>query len=124
MPPPGQRDYSTVRLTQHALDRFTERFGAETAEAGPLLRGTLRRTRQLGRNPNTGAVAVLGIYRGRPLVAILQDGACLTVLTWPQFVPRLADFGRFRLPRKWGRTLRRLTDPVPEPKPPESDLDA
>ena len=34
----------------------------------------------------------------------------MTVLTWNQFLPRLAEFGRAKLPRKWGRVLRRLTD--------------
>ena len=57
------------------------------------------------------AVAVLAVARDRALVAILQDGACLTVLTWPQFAPRLAEFGRARLPRKPGRMLKRLTAP-------------
>jgi hypothetical protein len=42
------------------------------------------------------------------LVAILQDDTCTTVLTWPQFEPRLAEFGRSRLPCKKGRMLRRL----------------
>ena len=34
----------------------------------------------------------------------------MTVLTWNQFLPRLADFGRRKLPRKWGRVLRRLSE--------------
>ena len=34
----------------------------------------------------------------------------MTVLTWNQFLPRLADFGRAKLPRKWGRVLRRLSE--------------
>ena len=55
-----------------------------------------------------GAVAVLGIYRDQVLVAIVQRATCMTVLTWNQFVPRLAEFGRRKLPRKWGRVLRRL----------------
>jgi hypothetical protein len=109
--PPGQRDYSTVRLSRHALERFVERFGAEPEAAPDELRRTLSRTRRLGRNPENGAIAVLAIHRARVLVAILQETTCLTVLTWNQFVPRLAEFGRSKLPRKWGRTLRRLTDP-------------
>lgn len=113
MVPTGQRDYSTIRLTRHALERFCERFGSEAAEAESALRTTLARTRRLGRNPNNGAVAVLAVYRGRALVAILQDASCLTVLTWPQFVPRLTEFGRTRIPRKWGRLLRRLVDREP-----------
>jgi hypothetical protein len=106
--PPGQRDYSSVRLSQHALDRFVERFGAEAGTAADEFRRILSRTRRLGRNPDNGAVAVLALYRERALVAIVQEGACLTVLTWSQFVPRLADFGRSKVPRKWGRFLRRL----------------
>ena len=83
----------------------------------PALRATLSRTRRLGRNPTNGAVAVLALYRGRALVAILQEASCLTVLTWPQFVPRLTEFGRTRVPRKWGRLLRRLSDREPDLEP-------
>jgi hypothetical protein len=110
--PPGQRDYSTVRLSRHAVERFVERFSAAPEAAPGELRYALARTRRLGRNPENGAIAVLAIHRGRALVAILQEATCLTVLTWNQFVPRLAEFGRTKLPRKWGRTLRRLTDPL------------
>jgi hypothetical protein len=67
-------------------------------------------SRRLGRNPENGAIAVLGIYRNQVLVAILQHATCLTVLTWNQFLPRLAEFGRGKLPRKWGRLLRRLVE--------------
>jgi len=109
--PPGQRDYSTVHLSRHALDRFVERFSAEPDMAAAELRRALTRTRRLGRNPDNGAIAVLAIHRGRVLVAILQEARCLTVLTWNQFVPRLEEFGRKKLPRKWGRALRRLIDP-------------
>ncbi len=112
MTPPGQRDYSTVRLSRHALERFVERFAADPDAADDELRRALARSRRLGRNPENGAIAVLAIHRGRTLVAILQETSCLTVLTWNQFVPRLAEFGRTKLPRKWGRTLRRLTEPL------------
>lgn len=111
MPPPGQRDYSAVRLTRHALERFSERFGADPAEAEGRLREVLARTRRLGRNAENDAVAVLSVYHGRVLVAVLQGDACLTVLTWHQFEPRLSEFGRPHVPRKWGRLLRRLTEP-------------
>ena len=104
----GQRDASGSRLTWHALERFKERFHVPEPEAEPALRAALSRTRRLGRNPSNGAVALLGLHRGRMLVAIERDGACLTVLTWPQFEPRLPEFGRARLPRKRGRMLRRL----------------
>jgi hypothetical protein len=110
MPPKGQRDHGSVRLTRHALERFAERFGTDPAEAEANLRITLARTRRLGRNPENGAVAVLGVFRHRPLVAVLQGDSCLTVLTWPQFEPRLPEFGRRGIPRKWGRLLRRLGD--------------
>jgi hypothetical protein len=116
MPPSGQRDYSGVRLTRHALERFHERFGVEPDGAAEALRAALARTRRLGRNPDNGAVAVLAIYRDRALVAVLQGTACLTVLTWNQFLPRLHEFGRNGVPRKWGRFLRRLTDPPESPK--------
>jgi hypothetical protein len=106
----GQRDYSSVKLSQHAMERFVERFGAEPPCAEPALRAALRRTRRLGRNPENGAIAVLGVHEGRVLVAILQKATCLTVLTWPQFTPRMPEFGRRRLPRKRGRMLRRLAD--------------
>lgn len=114
MTPKGQRDYGSVRLSRHATERFVERFGVEPAEAEARLREALGRTRRLGRNPTNGAIAALGLHRGRVLVAILQDGSCLTVLTWNQFEPRLADFGRARVPRKWGRALGRLAAPGPE----------
>ena len=100
-------------MTRHALERFAERFGVGLDEAETTLRGVLARTRRLGRNPDNEAVAVLAVFRHRPLVAVFQDDACLTVLTWPQFEPRLAEFGRLRVPRKWGRLLRRLVDPGP-----------
>ena len=111
MPPAGQRDYSSVRISRHAIERFVERFGAEPDSAGGLLRTVLARTRRLGRNPENGALAVLAVHGERALVAILQDNACLTVLTWNQFVPRLGEFGRTRMPRKWGRMLDRLVEP-------------
>ena len=107
--PPGQRDYSRVHLSRHALERFVERFAAEPEFAVAECRRVLARTRRLGRNPDNGAIAVLGIYHNQLLVAILHEATCLTVLTWNQFVPRLAEFGRRKLPRKWGRALRRLT---------------
>ena len=107
----GQRDYSASRLTHHALERFVERFGVRAHEADPLLREALKRTRRLGRNPTNEAVAVLAVHRGRILVAIFQGLSCLTVLTWPQFEPRLVEFGRTHLPRKRGRLLRRLAAP-------------
>lgn len=110
-PGPGARDYSGVRLTRHALERFVERFGIGPDAAEPTLRRALGRTRRLGRNPENGAIAVLALHGARVLVAILQDEACLTVLTWPLFEPRLAEFGRARLPRKRGRMLRRLGGP-------------
>jgi hypothetical protein len=89
-----------------------DRFAADPATAAEQLRWALARTRRLGRNPDTGAIAVLAVHRARVLVAVVQESTCLTVLTWNQFVPHLAEFGRKKLPRKWGRTLRRLTDPV------------
>lgn len=112
MLPPGQRDYSSVRISRHAIERFVERFGAEPDTAGERLRTVLARTRRLGRNPDNGAIAVLAVHGDRALVAILQDNACLTVLTWNQFVPRLGEFGRTRMPRKWGRMLDRLVEPT------------
>jgi hypothetical protein len=111
MPTPGQRDYSSVRLSRHALERFVERFGGEPHEAAPALRLALGRTRRLGRNAESGAIAVLAVHHDRALVAIVQETTCLTILTWHQFLPHLAEFGRHRLPRKWGRLLRRLTEP-------------
>jgi hypothetical protein len=125
--PPGQRDYSTVRLSRHALERFVERFAAEPEAAPDELRRALSRTRRLGRNPENGAIAVLAVHRARALVAVLQESTCLTVLTWNQFQPRLSEFGRSKLPRKWGRTLRRLIEPLhhemSNPGDPEPRLD-
>ncbi|CAN5797866.1 hypothetical protein BH23PLA1_BH23PLA1_36410 [soil metagenome] len=116
-PPKGQRDYRQAILTRHALDRFVERFGAAGLEqADEELRAALSRTRRLGRNAENGAIAVLALHQGKVLVAILREPdnappSCLTVLTWPQFEPRLPEFGRGRMPRKRGRMLRRLIDP-------------
>jgi hypothetical protein len=118
MPPAGQRNYSGVKLTRHALDRFVERFGGEPSEAPEALRAALARTRRLGRNPENEAIAALAVCRGRALVAVLQANVCLTVLTWNQFVPRLPEFGRSGVPRKWGRLLRRLHEPQIEDKDP------
>ena len=109
----GQRDYSTAYLTRHALERFVERFGVAPEETEGALRAALARTRRLGRNPANEAVAVLALYRGKILVAIFNGLNCLTVLTWPQFEPRMPEFGRTRLPRKRGRMLRRLLEPGP-----------
>lgn len=117
MPPAGQRDYSGVRLTRHALERFTERFGGAPLDASDALRTALRRTRRLGKNPENQAIAVLAVHHDRAVVAILQGDACLTVLTWNQFIPRLPEFGRPGVPRKWGRLLRRLTDPNHDAEP-------
>jgi hypothetical protein len=112
MPRAGQRDYSGVRVTQHALERFVERFGVSHPSAEAALRSALARSRRLGRNPMNGAVAVLAVFDDRMLVAVLQDQSCLTVLTWTQFEPRMPEFGRTRLPRKRGRLLRRLVAEV------------
>jgi hypothetical protein len=109
-PPAGQRDYSGVRLTRHALGRFVERFGGPPEAAEADLRRALARTRRLGRNPENGAVAALALRGDRVLVAILQDDTCVTVLTWPQFEPRMPEFGRAHLPRRRGRMLHRLRD--------------
>ncbi len=121
---PGQRDYSQVRLTHHALERFLERFwqgGPGTREeAETALRKCLARSHRLGRNPQNSAIAVLAAYEDRMLVAILQGDSCLTVLTWALFEPRMPEFGRSRLPRKRGRLMRRLQasdDSPPGPDP-------
>ena len=106
----GQRDFSSSRLSYHALGRFVERFGVAPEEADSLLRLALKRTRRLGRNPANEAIAVLALHGKRVLVAIFQGSSCLTVLTWPQFEPKMAEFGRPHLPRKRGRMLRRLAD--------------
>jgi hypothetical protein len=109
-----------VRLSRHALERFVERFGVEAESAPELLRKVLARTRRLGRNPENGAIAVLALLGARVLVAVLQDSTCLTVMTWNQFVPRLPEFGRTRMPRKWGRMLERLASPSEDDEAEES----
>ncbi len=50
-----------------------ERFAAEPELAADEFRQVLARTRRLGRNPESGAIAVLGIYRERAVVAIVQQ---------------------------------------------------
>ncbi len=113
--PAGQRDYSGIRLSRHALERIVERFDVEEESAEATLRHVLTRCRRLGRNPENGAIAVLGLLGERVLIAILQEGTCVTVLTWNQFEPRMAEFGRSKLPRKRGRMLQRLRE---EPETP------
>lgn len=108
--PAGQRDYSGIRLTYHARERFIERFGVAPKAAESALRQALARCRRLGRNPDNGAIAVLALHGDRMLIAILQDATCVTVLTWNQFEPKMADFGRTHLPRKRGRMLQRLRE--------------
>ena len=58
----------------------------------------------------------MAIHRGKVLVAIFQGSTCLTILTWPQFEPRMTEFGRPHPPRKRGRMLRRLAGPGPTPE--------
>ncbi|APW62775.1 hypothetical protein [Paludisphaera borealis] len=121
MLPPGQRDYSSVRLSRHAVERFIERFGVEPEQAEEGLQRVLGRTRRLGRNPANGAIALLGLHQSRVVVAIIQESTCLTVLTWNQFEPRLGEFGRSKTPRKWGRLLSRLATPLTNPTEPPDD---
>lgn len=113
--PPGQRDYSSVRLTQHAIERFVERLHGAADQAEADLRKALQRTKRLGRNSQTGAIAVLALHGQRAFVAILQDNVCTTVLTWNQFLSSLSQFGRVQMPRRRGRMLERLLRP-PEPE--------
>ena len=62
--PHGQRDYSTVRLSRHALERFVERFAAEPGVAANEIRGALRApegwaaTRRTGRSPCWGFTGI------------------------------------------------------------------
>lgn len=123
MPPTGQRDRSGATLTRHALDRFIERFAADPLTAEASLRESLQRTRRLGTNHTNRAVAELALHRGTMLIAIFQDDSLLTVLTWPQFEPKLPEFGRPHLPRKRGRMLRRLRDGAEPRTAPASDFE-
>jgi hypothetical protein len=107
---PGQRNYGSIRLSKHAIERFIERFGADPHAAESILRQVLSRTRRLGRNPRNRAIATIANHEGNAIVAILQNDTCITVLTWDQFEPCLGEFGRPKIPRKWGRFLRRLSD--------------
>ncbi|ADV64286.1 hypothetical protein Isop_3730 [Isosphaera pallida ATCC 43644] len=111
--PPGLHDLSRARLTRHALERYVERFAPTLCldRAERELRQALSRTRRLGRKPGSPQTAAhLAIAHQRIMVVILQDDAITTVLTWPQFQPKLIDFGRARLPRKQGRMIQRLKD--------------
>ncbi len=116
--PKGQRDYSQVRIARHALERFIERFWTGDAsaieDADRVLREVLRHSKRLGRNSRNGAVAALAAHGDRILIAIIQDQACTTVLTWPQFQPQMWEFGRSHLPRKPKRMLARLKHSVNE----------
>ena len=108
--PRGQRDYSTVRLSRHCARAVHRALCRRAGRRRGRVPRRPARTRRLGRNPQNGAIAVLGLYRNQVLVAIVQRATCMTVLTWNQFLPRLAEFGRGKLPRKWGRVLRRLAE--------------
>ena len=70
-----------------------ERFGVGARigrGSSPLAQaGSRPPTRRLGRNPESGAIAVLGVHAQRAWVAIVQESSCLTWPTWNQFVPRL-----------------------------------
>jgi hypothetical protein len=112
-PPPGLHDYASVKLTEHALERFIERFHIEPEQAEVRLRESLKRSRRLGRNRRNRTIAILATLEERPFVGLIKDSTCLTVLTWPQFEPHLAEFGRTRLPRKHGRLIRRLVASKP-----------
>ncbi len=112
-PPPGLHDYASSKLTEHAKTRFIERFQVEPEHAEARLRESLKRARRLGRNPRNGTIAIMALHEERPLVGLIKNATCLTVLTWPQFEPNLAEFGRNRLPRKHGRLIRRLLDSKP-----------
>lgn len=112
-PPPGLHDYASTKLTEHAKARFIERFQVEPGHAETRLRESLKRARRLGRNAQNGTIAILAIHEQRPFVGLIKNSTCLTVLTWPQFEPKLAEFGRHRLPRKHGRLIRRLLGSKP-----------
>lgn len=115
--PKGQHDLSSHRITRHALERFSERFHVPIDSAEADLRSSLSRVRRLGHDPSNGADAYMGLHRGRVFVVIFQSTSCLTILTWPQFEPKLPSFGRPSLPRKRGRWLRRLSEDHPSPDP-------
>ena len=68
MASPGQRDYSTARLTRHALERFVERFGVDPGGGRGRPPGRPWPDPSAGRNPANEAVAVLAIHRGKVLV--------------------------------------------------------
>ncbi len=114
--PPGQRDYSTVRLSRHALERFVERFAAEPEaarrraaprpgpDAAPRAQSRERGDRRAGHLSRPGP-------RGHPPGGDLPDR--------PDLEPVRSAAGRVR-PEQAARasgdaTLRRLTDAV-EPR--------
>ena len=85
-----------ARAVRGAVRAEPEAAEEEAQKSAPANPGGWAATRRTGPSPCWHSTV------SGALVAILQENACLTVLTWNQFVPRLGEFGRARMPRKRG----------------------
>ena len=93
--PPGQHNYGAMRLSRHAFERFVERFRSNRSTP-PTIFGAVF-------VPNAPAQGAIRTMERSPcllftatarLWLFFSTRTSLTVLTWNQFVPRLAEFGR------------------------------
>jgi len=112
MPIPGRHgiyDLSSLRISEHAAQRFSERVGGSGSWSleSPGWSAFLRVCRKLGTNP-AGDQAFLAILKGEPFVLMVKGESIVTVLTLPQFETVMANFGRTGWPRRFGRWLRKI----------------
>lgn len=121
----GLYDLSRLHVSHHARERFRERAkNALTADqADADMPALMRQCRKLGTNAE-GAAAFLAIYADQPIVLIVKGGNVVTCMSLDQFESVMADFGRHRWPRRFGRWLRKTTasekiPPSEEPLQPE-----
>lgn len=105
----GLYDLSRLHVSQHALERFRERV--EKTESPDVTHACmldlLRICRRLGTNAE-GAAAFLGICKTQPFVMIVKGGNVVTCMSLDQFESVMAEFGRHRWPRRFGRWLRKM----------------
>lgn len=106
----GLYDLSGFFLTDHAKERFEERFGCklEARNHEQVLSKGMSSCRKLGTNHMNQAQAYLCLFEEIPSVLIVQGTSILTFITCEQFETVMADFGRLRWPKKPGRWLRRI----------------
>ncbi len=103
----GLYDLRRLQVSQHALERFRERVESDS-HTDESFSNMLRQCRKLGTNPDKAA-AYMAISKDRPFVLIVKETNVVTCMTLDQFETVMADFGRHRWPRRFGRWLRKST---------------